>query len=205
MTVRVKACGFTLREDALAAADAGVDAVGLNFWPGSPRFVTEARGLEIADAVRGRVRIVGLFVEAPPSEVLRTRAAVGLDAVQWTGPSPERVLAALGPGAYAAVRLGGEADVALALAAPGDEVLVDAFVPGAHGGTGVLADWGLAARVAASRRTWLAGGLKPENVAAAVRAVRPFGVDVASGVEASPGVKDSAKMRAFVAAAKGAI
>lgn len=200
---QIKVCGITREEDVEACVRLGVEVIGLNFWSGSPRCVDAARGARLARHAQGRVRVVGVFVDAGEDEIRRTVADVGLDGVQLHGSEPDALLSALGPAAYRAVRLRDEHDVSRALAAPGEVVLVDAFDAAAPGGTGVLTDLALAAKVAASRRTWLAGGLRAANVAARIETVRPFGVDVASGVERAPGIKDLAALEAFVHAARG--
>ncbi|HEY8430448.1 MAG TPA: phosphoribosylanthranilate isomerase [Sandaracinaceae bacterium] len=203
MPPRVKICGVTSVEDALACADAGADAIGVNFWPGSKRRCELDVAERIARAVGDRVRVVAVFVDAPLEEIARVREATGIAWVQLHGREPASMIEALSPCAYKAVRPTSELDVREALALPGDELLVDASVPGVPGGTGRTCDWSLAARLSRARRVWLAGGLRAENVADAVRAVRPYGVDVASGVERSAGVKDHALVRAFVRAARG--
>jgi phosphoribosylanthranilate isomerase len=199
---QIKICGVTRAEDVDAALTLGVQAIGLNFWARSPRYVDATTARRLAERIGGRARIVGVFVDAPLEDMIAMRDAVGLDAVQLHGAEPDEVLRALLPHAYRAVRLAGAADVARALAAPGDEVLIDA-AGALPGGTGQLADAELAARVAAGRRTWLAGGLSSANVAARIAAVMPYGLDVASGVESAPGLKDAARMEAFVRAVRG--
>ena len=216
MTI-VKICGTTNLEDALAAVEAGADLLGFILYAKSPRYVTPAVVAEIVAGVRAAVpappRFVGVFVNAPPDEMLTVLAQTGLDLAQLHGDEAPSALAALQGRGFKAVRPTGLAD-ALALAAEyaalgadaGPALLIDAFDPHAYGGTGQRADWTAAAAVAQRvPHLLLAGGLTPENVAAAVDAVKPWGVDVASGVEASPGRKDHAKVRAFVAAAKGGL
>jgi phosphoribosylanthranilate isomerase len=206
MAPLVKICGVTRADDGAMCARAGADWIGLNFWPQSKRFVARARAAEIAAAVRAEapsVRLVGVFVNEDPGQVAAIAAEVGLDLMQLHGDEPTSAIAALGERAIAAVRLSSEADIARAVAMPAEAVvLVDASAPG-YGGSGELADWGLARRVVSSRdRVILAGGLAPHNLSEAIRAVCPFGVDVASGVESSPGIKDPDRVRAFVEAAK---
>lgn len=200
---RIKICGLTRTEDVETCLALGVEAIGLNFWPRSPRAVTLEVAAPLAERARGRARVVGVFVDAGEDELRATMDAVGLDSVQLHGSEPDALLLALSPRAYRAVRLRGPDDVARALRTPGDEVLIDAFAASAPGGTGQLLDAELARAVTSQRRTWLAGGLTPDNVAERIALTSPFGVDVASGVEASPGVKDPAAIERFVRAVRG--
>ncbi len=192
----------------MAAIDAGTDALGLNFWPEGPRFLAPADAPRVIRAARERapqVELVGVFVDVPVGEVRALRARLGLDAVQLHGRETPADVEALQPGAYKAIGIEGPEDIARAAAYPGPRILLDARVPGGPpGGTGARFDWALAGRLAQERVLLLAGGLTPANVAEAVRRVRPHMVDVASGVETAPGVKDAEAMRAFVRAAKAA-
>jgi phosphoribosylanthranilate isomerase len=197
----VKVCGITRLEDAELCASLGVERIGLNFWSGSPRRCELDVARAIVERASGRTEIVAVTVDASDAE-LRAIFDVGIRRVQLHGDEPDEVFASLPMAGYKAVRLRDEASVARALAAPGDEVLVDAFVPGQPGGSGVTFDHALAARVVSRRPTWIAGGLTPENVAAAIHLLAPHGVDVASGVERAPGVKDEARVRSFVHAAR---
>jgi phosphoribosylanthranilate isomerase len=199
---RVKVCGVTSVADAQMCVDAGVDAIGLNFWSGSVRRCAESVAREIADAVAGRALLVGVFVDAPEPEIERLRAGVPLGCVQLHGAEPPALLARFLPHAYKALRVRDAGVLDEVRAFPGEHVLLDAYVPGAPGGTGATFDWTLAEQVARERKVTLAGGLTPQNVAQAVRAVRPFCVDTASGVESGPGIKDPALVRAFVERAK---
>lgn len=197
----VKICGITTVDDALCAADAGADWIGLNFWPRSPRCVTHDAARAIGGAVGARVRKVGVFVNASRDAIDATVAAAGLDLVQLHGDEPPELVRAFGDRAIKAVRLRGATPIARYAPAL---LLLDGDAPG-FGGGGVPLDWLMAADLAARHRLILAGGLTPDNVAEAIRTVRPVGVDVASGVESSPGVKDAARVRAFVAAARQAL
>lgn len=202
----VKVCGVTSVSDALACVQAGVDALGLNFYAGSPRCTSVEIARAIVDAVGKSVLTVGVFVDASYDEISSVQRETGLRCVQLHGHEPPALLARFVPHAYKAVRVRGPQSLAEAASYPGEYLLLDAYVPGAAGGTGARFDWRLAAdfvTATPSRKVTLAGGLTPENVAAAVAAVQPFCVDVASGVESAPGVKDLAKVAAFVAAAKG--
>jgi len=206
---RVKICGVTNAEDALAAVAAGADALGFVFVPGTPRVVTTERVAAIVRGLPPFVAKVGLFVDADAATVRDVLARAGLDTVQLHGDEPPEfcrqfratvkvVKAFRVRGAETLGRLPAYADAA-------DAFLLDAFVPGAHGGTGAQFDWAHALTAkTGGKPIVLAGGLTPENVAGAVRAVRPFAVDVSSGVEFAPGRKDAAKVQAFIAAAKSA-
>jgi phosphoribosylanthranilate isomerase len=201
--VRVKVCGVTSVDQAVECVELGVDAIGVNFVTASPRLVDETTAKAIERAVGSRVLVVavvaGMGVEAMRG--LRDRTGVGC--LQLHGDEPDERLVPLLPHAYKAVRVATADDVAAADATPGDYVMVDARVPGMLGGTGQVLDWALVAPLAKRRRLVLAGGLTPENVRAAIDAVRPWCVDVASGVETSPGVKDMRRVRAFVQAVRG--
>jgi phosphoribosylanthranilate isomerase len=201
---RVKICGVTSAAQAVACAEAGADALGVNLVPGSPRRVDEATARAVVEAVGGRTLVVavvaGMGVAAMRELVARTRVGC----LQLHGDETPEDVGALLPHAYKAVRVGGPADVAAAEAMPGDYVMVDARAAGALGGTGRTVDWTLVAPLARRRRLVLAGGLTPDNVVRAVHEVAPWCVDVASGVESAPGVKDLARVRDFISAARGA-
>lgn len=209
--MQIKICGLTTAGDALAAAELGADLLGFNFFPASARYITPEACADILQVLRDRglaVRAVGVFVNAPVAEVVDVMQRCGLDLAQLHGDEPAETLAALGGRAFRALRPASLAEAQAVLAGDRERVdppalLVDACHPGQYGGTGRVADWDLAAALARRAPVLLAGGLKPENVAAAVAQVQPWGVDVASGVEAAPGVKDRAKMAAFIAAARG--
>jgi len=213
--VIVKICGLTNLDDALLALEAGADLLGFVLYPKSPRGVSVSTVAEIAQALRcapafqqRRPALVGVFVNEPPAAIQRALDEAGLDLAQLSGHEPPDDLRALGGRAYKAVR--SEADALLPEDVPPahphrPDFLLDAVHPTLYGGSGQLADWSLAAKLAARYRLLLAGGLTPDNVAAAIRAVRPWGVDVASGVEAAPGKKDPAKLRNFIQAAKSGI
>lgn len=202
----VKICGVTRAQDAVAAVNAGADWLGLNFYSGSPRYVEPARAAVIASAARKNkpgVAIVGVFVNAPVEEMQAVADSLALDYIQLHGNESVETCAVFGDKAIKAFRLTSEEDVEAATNFPCLTILVDA-PSAAYGGSGRLGDWSLAANLAKrSARLMLAGGLNPDNVAAAVSAVLPFAVDVASGVESAPGEKDPEKMRRFVLAARG--
>jgi phosphoribosylanthranilate isomerase len=198
----VKVCGITRLEDAELALAAGASAIGLNFIPASPRRVTAEVARRITDALRGKVLFVGVVANETTEALTKLKAAAGLDCLQLHGDEPPEALEPFLPHAYKAVRIATEADVALARTYPGEHILVDAKVEGALGGTGHTFDWTLVRDLAAERKLTLAGGLNPGNVATAVALVRPFCVDVASGVESAPGIKDPSKMIEFVKRAR---
>jgi phosphoribosylanthranilate isomerase len=202
--VRVKVCGVTSLADARASVEAGVDAIGLNFWPRSVRRCDEGVARDIVQALHGQVLVVGVFVDEQPDEIERLVRAVGLGCVQLHGDEPPALVQRFLPHAYKALRVRGSDVLAETRRYPGDYVLLDAFVAGMPGGTGAVFDWALAREVALERKLTLAGGLTPDNVADAVQAVRPHCVDTASGVESAPGIKDAALVRAFVARARQA-
>ena len=201
--MRIKICGITTIADAEGCVAAGADMIGLNFVPGSPRAIDVSRARDIADAVRGRAEIVGVVADLDEAQLAARRAAVGLDRLQLHGSEPPELVARLAPHAFKALRVGSTEDVAEASRYAG-LVLIDAKVAGALGGTGRTVDLALAAPLARARPILLAGGLRPENVADAVRAVEPWGVDAASGVEIAPGVKDLDAVAALVRAARSA-
>ena len=187
--------------DALAAIDLGADLIGFNFYPKSPRYVEVGHCRGIMSTVRkyGHVKYVGVFVNASVAEIHATMETCGLSLAQLHGDETSKMLSALGGSAFKAFR-GVPTDVNGFARNESPALLVDASVKGVYGGSGVTADWSAAAELAKKYPLLLAGGLTPENVADAVRQVRPWGVDVASGVESEPGRKDARKMKAFVQA-----
>lgn len=214
MTCLVKICGVTRPGDAAVAVDAGADWLGLNFWPGSKRCIDTGAARRVVEAARAAaasraaaVSLVGVFVDQPGEDIARAVADLGLDRAQLHGrETPEQcaALVAAGVPVVKAVALSSMDDVARLRAYDVDYLLVDTPTPG-RGGSGRTFDWALArAAVATGARVVLAGGLGPDNVARAVAEVGPCGVDVASGVESAPGVKEPDRVRAFVSAAKGA-
>jgi phosphoribosylanthranilate isomerase len=206
--MHVKICGLTNLDDALAALDAGADYLGFNFWPKSPRYITREACAGIQAELRRRgaaVTTVGVFVNTPPAEVAAMIQACGLDLAQLHGDERPEQLTPLWGRAFKAVRdpaaiTSAELEALAAFSPREPTFLVDAPAPGLYGGSGQLADWQAAAGLAARYPIFLAGGLKPGNVAQAVAQVQPWGVDVASGVESAPGKKDHGKIRAFLAA-----
>ena len=203
MRTRIKFCGLRRQQDVDAAVSAGADALGFVLWDGSPRAMTV--GAVAALSSPAPVARVGVVVNMAIGEAREAVASARLQALQLHGDEDATAFASLGVPLLRAVALRDTSDMQRALALPADvTLLVDAAAGPARGGTGARADWALAAEVARRRPAILAGGLTPENVADAIRAVRPWGVDVSSGIEASPGVKDAVRMRAFAAAVAAA-
>ena len=207
--IRVKICGITNPGDALAAAGAGADLLGFVFYPASPRCVEPARAGEIVDVVRRvfpAVGFVGVFVDQVLERVQETVSHCGLDYAQLHGGEPPGMVDALtdrGTKVIKAFRVRDRGSLAEIERYPATVYLLDAYVPEQMGGTGRRFDWTLAAEAMGYGPVLLAGGLTPENVAEAIRTVNPWGVDVSTGVEATPGQKDRDRLRRFVAAAKG--
>jgi phosphoribosylanthranilate isomerase len=202
---RVKVCGLTSIEDALMCVDAGVHAIGLNFWSGSVRRCDEATARAIAQAVRGQTLVVGVFVDASAEELARVRDTVGLDCLQLHGDEPPELVARFLPHAYKALRVRNGSVVETARRFPGEHLLLDAYVAGLPGGTGATFDWSVARLVGSERKVTLAGGITPENAYDAVREVAPYCIDTASGVESSPGRKDERMVRELVSEVKRAL
>lgn len=202
----IKICGITSERDAELAIEAGADAIGLNFVGSSARFVDRAAARAIARLARNRVELVGVVADLEVGAMEALRDELGLAFLQLHGDERPETLRALLPGAFKALRVGDAADVALAEHFPGARLLVDAKVAGQLGGTGQRVDPSLVRDLARSRSLILAGGLAPENVEAAIVAIGPFGVDVASGVErpGCPREKDPDRVRAFVERARNA-
>jgi phosphoribosylanthranilate isomerase len=196
--VRVKICGITRQEDAAMAVELGADAIGFVLWPGSPRAVNSEFARDIADRIPKSVTKVGVFVDPIPGDVAWLVESIGLDAVQLHGQESVEAYEWIGATLVKAVRLDTDQDIERAADLPQFVTpLVDATSPHLVGGTGQVADWRRAARLAARRPIMLAGGLVAANVAEAVRTVRPWAVDVSSGVERYPGVKDPDRMIRF--------
>ena len=206
--VRVKHCGITSLADAELCVSAGAWALGLNFWKGSKRKVKLSEAVAIAAATKRRVELAGVFVNATLDDVTHIADQVGLTIVQLhgdEGPSyADEVARRTGAKVIKAVRVGDEGDVrALGSFQRVDYHLLDTRIPGQPGGTGESFDWRLGLRHRGGVPMILAGGLTPDNVAEAIETVRPFAVDVAGRTEASPGVKDPARVAAFMEAVAG--
>ncbi|HXG47601.1 MAG TPA: phosphoribosylanthranilate isomerase [Methylomirabilota bacterium] len=203
MNVRVKICGITTPEDAVAAAEAGADAIGLMFYAGSPRRVDRVTAAAISAALPPFVARVGVFVNPTEGEVREAIRQCDLDVLQFHGEETPEFCRRFGRRVIKAFRIQNAASLNGLPAYAQETWLLDSFVPGQRGGTGATFNWDLAARaVKAGGRVILAGGLTADNVADAIRAVQPYGVDVSSGVESAPGRKDRGRMVAFVRAVR---
>lgn len=204
--IKVKVCGITNAADALAAVEAGADALGFIFYEKSPRYVVPAVAANIIAELPPLVTPVGVFVNEGLATVRSIMDTCGLAMAQLHGDENVSYCRELARPAMKALRLRDRGSL-LALAEYQGRggvrgFVLDAFSELSYGGTGQITDWGLAAEVAKSTPLLLAGGLTPDNVTEAIRTVRPYGVDVSSGVESAPGKKDHAKMRAFVDAVR---
>jgi phosphoribosylanthranilate isomerase len=194
----VKICGITRLEDAEAAVAAGARALGFIFWPESPRFLDPHRARAIVSALPPFVTTVGVFVNQPIAYVNGVAALARLSAVQLHGDETIDEAARVARPVVKAIGVSAATQAGAADAWPARvTMLVDAHDPRRRGGTGRTIDWTVAAAIAARRRTILSGGLTAHNVADAVARVRPFGIDISSGVERAPGIKDHARMRAL--------
>lgn len=206
MAIRVKICGITNPDDAAAAVEAAADALGFVFHRKSPRYVEPQVVKAIVASLPPFILPVGVFVNEEPKVVRDLMDSCGLALAQLHGDESAGYCETLGRPVMKAIRLKDRASL-LALAeykgrAQVRGFLLDAFAPDVYGGTGHTTNWSIAAEIAKSMTVILAGGLTPENVAAAIGTVKPYAVDVSSGVEATPGKKDHGKIRAFVQAAK---
>jgi phosphoribosylanthranilate isomerase len=199
----IKVCGITRLTDALQAVEQGATALGFVFWPRSPRAVSIERAAEIIAELPSHMTTVGVFVNEPVDGIRAIADKTGISAVQLHGDEPPAYADALPLPVIRAVSAS-EIDEACAAWSGETTLLVDNVDPVRRGGTGVAVDWSDVAAVTPRRRVVLAGGLSPQNVSDAIRVARPYGVDVSSGVEASPGIKDFDKVARFVANARRA-
>jgi phosphoribosylanthranilate isomerase len=204
MAMFVKICGITRLTDALHATAHGATALGFVFWRRSPRYVTPERAAEIIAELPSSITTVGVFVNEPIEAIGQIVATSGVTAVQLHGDEPPAYADALAWPLLRSATLDEAADIAAAWP-PDTMLLLDAADPVRRGGTGAVIDWQRAAAIARTRRVVLAGGLTPLNVADAIATVQPYGVDVSSGVESAPGVKDFAKVTRFLANARTAM
>jgi phosphoribosylanthranilate isomerase len=199
--VRVKICGITTAADALAAVDAGANLVGFNFYEKSARFLTQSAAAKIRAQLPKNVEAVGIFVNATAAGIAALCHSLELDAAQLHGDEPPEAVAEVARSVPVIKAFRVELDFPLKTLEEYRDAfafLFDAAHTGQYGGTGRTTDWDVARRAAKDHRIILAGGLKVENVAAAVRIVRPYGIDVASGVESKPGKKDHGRVREFI-------
>jgi len=206
MNIRVKICGITRPVDGIMAAHAGADALGLVFYPPSPRGISIEQAVKIVYALPPFITTVGLFVSPEPAEVWKVLEAVPLNCIQFHGDEAPAFCDQFKRPYIKALRMQPGMDVAARIEEyPGAAaVLLDTFVEGVAGGTGQKFDWGRVPRVAA-KPVILAGGLTPENVAQAVAQVRPYAVDVSGGVELQKGIKDPERVKQFIKGAKSGI
>ena len=203
MSTKVKICGITSVADGLAAAEAGADMIGLMFYEKSPRHISLAQAVEISRALPPFVLRVGVFVNPEEGFVTQAIAACGLNLLQFHGDEPSDFCTQFGVMSLKALRVRDAESLQKLESFNTDAFLLDAYSKSGLGGTGEKFNWELAVEAQKfGKPIFLAGGLTPENVADAVQQVRPFAVDVSSGVESAPGKKDAAKVRAFIVAAK---
>ncbi|HTQ51764.1 MAG TPA: phosphoribosylanthranilate isomerase [Candidatus Acidoferrales bacterium] len=203
MSTRVKICGITNLPDALVAVEAGADALGFNFYEKSPRFVPTKTASEISRSLPPFTLRVGVFVNPPEELVRRAIGECGLNLLQFHGDEPPEFCTQFGLMSMKAFRVRDAGSLKELLKYRTDAWLLDGYASDAFGGTGEKFNWTLAAEVPKlGKPVFLAGGLTPENVGEAIRQVQPFGVDVSSGAESSPGRKDPAKVRAIIKASK---
>ncbi|MCE5228716.1 phosphoribosylanthranilate isomerase [bacterium] len=202
----IKICGITRVEDGMAALGAGADWLGFIRWPKSPRWRADQEMARIIRELRERApkpfQAVGVYVDSPVDDIERDAERLGLDRVQLHGDESPEVAAALSRPAIKVIRVRDAESLRRADDFPGIDLLADTFDPALPGGTGRGYDYGLLRELAARRRVIIAGGLTPENVGAVVASLMPFGVDVSSGVESEPGVKDHARIISFIQAAR---
>ena len=203
MKTQVKICGITSLADARVAAEAGADMIGLMFYAQSPRHITLATAVEISRALPPFVLRVGVFVNPDEAQVMEAISACGLNLLQFHGNEDSDFCTQFGLMSVKALRVRDEKSLQSLANYNTDAFLLDAYSKSGFGGTGEKFNWDLAIEAQKfGKPIFLAGGLTPENVADAVRQVRPFAVDVSSGVESAPGKKDAAKVKSFIAAAK---
>ncbi len=201
--LRVKICGITNPEDALFAVEAGADALGFVFYEKSPRYVRPKEARLIAKKLPPFVTTVGVFVDEEPGRVMDIAREAGLGAIQLHGHETPAYCTHMGLSVIKALRIRDEGDILAMASYEVSAFLLDAYKEGEMGGTGEVFDWNFAIKAKEGKTpVILSGGLTPENVAKAVKKVRPYAVDVSSGVESRPGVKDRDKVSAFIKKAK---
>lgn len=198
MSVIVKICGITNLDDALDAVDCGADWLGFNFYPDSPRYLEPEKAKEIILEIPPSIEKVGVFVNAQPEWVIDITTDLNLDRLQFHGDETPEFCNSFGRAWYKAFRFQTESELKQLALYECDWVLADTYVEKAFGGTGVVSNWDLARKAGEQKKLILSGGLKPENIEIALEAVKPQAVDVASGVETSPGIKDRYKMEELI-------
>ncbi len=202
--VKVKVCGITRMQDALLAVELGADILGFNFWPGTLRRIDLENARKIFSEVKGKTEIAGVFVNQPLQDIIEVAQAIQMDWAQLHGEETPEYCNEVAIPVIKALRLDSEADLRILNRYSGVRWLIDSKTP-QYGGSGVSPDWGLAKKAGVrAGKIILAGGLNPENVAEAIKAVQPWAVDVASGVEGSPGIKDHLKLEKFIEAVRNA-
>ncbi|MGE0132010.1 MAG: phosphoribosylanthranilate isomerase [Blastocatellales bacterium] len=196
MTVKLKVCGITSLEDARAAIDCGAEYLGFNFYPKSPRYIAPQSARAIIEQLPTEIESAGVFVnEARPEDVIEILQTSGARMAQLHGDESPDYCASVGAGrVIKALRVGDDFDARHVLDYPAAAILLDAFDAKLYGGTGKTANWAIAREAAKLTKIFLAGGLSPENIVEAIRAVEPFAVDVNSGVEIAPGKKDKSRL-----------
>lgn len=204
MTIKIKICGITNVDDALDAVELGADYLGFNFYPDSPRYIEPKKAVQIFDEIPFSVGRVGVFVNADEANVIDLATELNLDLLQFHGDETPEYCSRFARPVIRACRPQTESDLEEIRRYDVDYILVDANVKNSFGGTGVVSNWDLARSAGQHRPLFLAGGLAADNVEIAIASVNPFAVDVASGVEASPGKKDYRKMEEFIKKARRA-
>ena len=202
----IKICGITRQQDALAAAELGASALGLNFYKPSPRCVDMGRAEEILEGLPESVRVVALFVDPEPGDVVDVVSSGLVDLLQFHGNESAQYCESFGLPYMKAIRVGSESDLSGQIAnyRSAEFILLDSFDEKVPGGTGKSFDWGRIETIVRSEslKLVLAGGLNPDNIRKAIARVAPFGVDVSSGVESSPGIKNPQKLKSFIEGAR---
>lgn len=203
MSTRVKICGLTTLDDALDAIELGADYLGFNFYPDSKRFISFEKAAEIFQDIPTEIPKVGIFVNADPQLVIDTATELGIDILQFHGDEAPSYVNQFARAKIKAFRMNRADDLKNISEYETDFILVESVVENAYGGTGIVGNWDIAREAKKYGKIFLSGGLTPENVEIAVHTVKPFAVDVASGVESSPGRKDYRRMEEFIKRAKG--
>lgn len=203
-SLKIKICGLTRQEDAIAASTLGADILGFNFVPGSKRYLNPYSAREIIKSLPPFISKVGIFANEDPEVINELTGFLGLDAVQLHGDEDDRYCVDIKAPVIKALRVGSSEDLLGQSSYHVSAFLLDAMVEGELGGTGKTFDWRVAVEFAQNNRIFVAGGLTPENVGEAVRILEPYGVDTASGVESEPGVKDHKLIEEFIKAARSA-